>query len=89
MNLSRSVVVTAYLISGGVLLFSAEQSTGSAGPPQGITLDGRVDEAEWKAASSQPLEGGGTVRLMFGDKLLYVRHPRAGRRHGARLRRIQ
>jgi hypothetical protein len=84
MNLSSSAVVTVTvcLISAGVLL-CAEQSRGSAGPPQGITLDGRVDEAEWKAASSQSLEGGGTVRLMFGDKLLYVgiRGPAAGMAH--------
>ena len=82
MNLSRSAVVTVFLISGGALLF-AEQSTGGAAPPQGITLDGRVDETEWKAASSQPLEGGGTVQLMFGGNLLYVgiRGPAAGTAH--------
>jgi hypothetical protein len=82
MNLSCSAFVTVCLISGVVLL-SAEQSTGGSTPSQGIALDGRVDETEWKAASSQPLEGGGTVHLMFGDRLLYVgiRGPAAGTAH--------
>jgi hypothetical protein len=65
-----------YFVMTSVLLIS-----GSAQPA--ITLDGRVDEAEWKAASSQPLEGGGTVQLMVRDNLLYlgIRGPAVGMAH--------
>jgi hypothetical protein len=82
MILSRSIVMTAFLIGGGAYLVSA-QPTGTTAALQGITLDGRVDEAEWKAASSQPLEGGGTVQLMFRDNLLYlgIRGPAEGVAH--------
>jgi hypothetical protein len=82
MILQRSFVTTAFLISGGACFLIA-QTAGSAPPAQTVTLDGRVDEAEWKAASSRPLEGGGTVRLMFGDNLLYVgiRGPAEGTAH--------
>ncbi len=82
MILRRIVVTTAILISGGLSILIA-QSTGSGSLPPGVTLDGRVDETEWKAASTQQLEGGGTVRLMFGDNLLYVgiRGPAAGTAH--------
>jgi hypothetical protein len=38
----------------------------------GIALDGRVDPAEWKSASSRDMEGGGKVHLMVRDTLLYV-----------------
>jgi hypothetical protein len=57
------------------------QATGTAQP--GITLDGRVDEAEWKAASTQQLEGGGTVQLMMRDNLLFlgIRGPADGMAH--------
>jgi hypothetical protein len=49
----------------------------------GITLDGRIGEAEWKASSSRDMEGGGKVHLMVRDKLLYVgiRGPAAGTAH--------
>jgi hypothetical protein len=57
------------------------QTTGTAQP--GITLDGRVDETEWKAASTQQLEGGGTVQLMMRDNLLFlgIRGPADGMAH--------
>lgn len=76
----RFVVTTAMLISGTHPLLVA-QTTGSAQP--GITLDGRVEEAEWKAASTQQLEGGGTVQLMIRDNLLYlgIRGPAEGMAH--------
>lgn len=81
MKISHSVIIAGVILSGGAYVL-AVQSTGNV-PPPAVTLDGRVDEAEWKAASSQTLEGGGTVRLMFGDKLLYVgiRGPAAGMAH--------
>lgn len=48
-----------------------------------VTLDGTINEAEWKAGSSQPLEGGGTVHLMMRGNLLYVgiRGPAPGVAH--------
>jgi hypothetical protein len=48
-----------------------------------VTLDGRIDEAEWKTASTRPLEGGGTVHLMVRGSLLYVgiRGPASGTAH--------
>jgi hypothetical protein len=80
MTLRRFVVTTALLISGTHHLLVA-QTAGSAQPA--IALDGRIDEAEWKAASSQPLEGGGTVQLMMRDNLLYlgIRGPADGIGH--------
>ncbi len=35
------------------------------------TLDGRVDDEEWKGASSRALEGGGTVQLLTRGNLMY------------------
>ena len=74
------LVMATMLISGADHLL-VEQTTGSAQP--GITLDGRVDEAEWKAASTQQLEGGGTVQLMIRDNLLFlgIRGPADGMAH--------
>lgn len=76
----RCFVTTALLISGAGHLLVA-QTAGSAQPA--IALDGRVDEAEWKAASTQQLEGGGTVQLMVRDNLLYlgIRGPAEGIAH--------
>lgn len=81
MRISRSVIVVGVILSGGVHVLPAQPT--SSAPPPAVTLDGRVDEAEWKAASSQPLEGGGTVQLMFGGNLLCVgiRGPAAGTAH--------
>jgi hypothetical protein len=49
----------------------------------GITLDGRIDKAEWKSASTREMEGGGNVHLMVRDRLLYVgiHGPSAGTAH--------
>jgi hypothetical protein len=75
------IVMTVALLGGGVYLCA--QATGAAPGAQGITLDGRVDEAEWKAASTQQLEGGGTVQLMMRDNLLFlgIRGPADGMAH--------
>lgn len=84
MRFSRSVVmaIAGFALGGGVYLLAA-QSAGSGPSPKDVTLDGRVDEAEWKAASTQPLEGGGTVQLMVRDNFLYlgIRGPAEGIAH--------
>jgi hypothetical protein len=81
MKLWHSIVLTGFVISGSAGLL-AVQSAGSV-PSKDVTLDGRVDEAEWKAASTQPMEGGGTVQLMVRDNVLYlgIRGPAEGTAH--------
>lgn len=82
MRITRSVTIVGVILGGSTFVLSAP-STSGVQPPQAIALDGRVDEAEWKAASTQQLEGGGTVQLMMRDNLLYlgIRGPAEGVAH--------
>jgi hypothetical protein len=74
---------SAASIAIAVLLAAAPLLHARAQPDLGITLDGRLDEGEWKSASKREMEGGGTVHLMVrGDRLyIGVRGPAPGTAH--------
>jgi hypothetical protein len=59
------LAATLALAGGGA------RPSGAVLPQTEPTLDGRVDDAEWTGASSRPLEGGGTVRLLSRGNLIY------------------
>jgi hypothetical protein len=72
-HIVRVVIALAFVVAGAARI-----------PAQtDVRLDGTINEAEWKTASSRPLEGGGTIHLMTRGNLLYVgiRGPASGIAH--------
>jgi hypothetical protein len=71
---SRGTLAVATAVAVGIAALGAQTD---------VTLDGTINDAEWKPAYNRPLEGGGTVYLLTRGNLLYVgiRGPAPGIAH--------